>query len=150
AGPFVIRQRIGEGPTGIVYGASYAGRDVVLKVLRRDAARDRRALHRFLTVSRMIGRVGHPALPKNLVAGHLAEIGAYYLAYDDSAGEPLSARIRRDGPMHFQEARLLLRGVLDGLSALHERGLSHGNLKLENIIVSRASGGAAGVLVVDG
>jgi tetratricopeptide (TPR) repeat protein len=150
AGPFVVNRRIGEGPAGIVYSASSAGRAVILKVLRRDAARDRRALQRFLTVSRMIGRVGHPALPKNLAAGHLAEIDAYYVAYDDSEGEPLSSRIRRDGPMHFQEARALLRGVLDGLSALHERGLSHGNLKLENIIVSRGNEGALGVVVVDG
>src|SRR5262249_22529741 len=62
-GPFVITRRIGEGPLGIVYAAQHGTRNVIVKVLRKDAARDKRALHRFLTVSRMIGRVGHPGLP---------------------------------------------------------------------------------------
>jgi tetratricopeptide (TPR) repeat protein len=150
AGPFVVTRRIGEGPLGIVYAAQYAARSVILKVLRRDAARDKRALHRFLTVSRMIGRVGHPGLPRNLAAGHLPDQGTYYIAYDDTEGEPLLSRVRRDGAIHFQEARPLLRGVLDALSALHERGLAHGNLKLENIIVSRANQGSLRVVLVDG
>ena len=29
--------------------------------------------------------------------------------------------------MHIQEARVMLRDVLEALAALHERGISHGN-----------------------
>ena len=36
------------------------GQPVMLKLLRREAARDARSLHRFLTVSRLIGRVSDP------------------------------------------------------------------------------------------
>ena len=56
-GPFVIDRRLGEGSVGIVYSAEHTGNPVVLKLLRREAARDARSLHRFLTVSRLIGRV---------------------------------------------------------------------------------------------
>src|SRR6185295_2560261 len=101
-----------------------------------------------LTVSRLIGKIGHPALPHRLTAGHVAERGASYVAYEDTQGEPLSARITREGPMHFKDARPILHGVLEGLAALHERGIAHGNLKLENIIVSR--GARPTVIVVDG
>src|SRR5437773_60530 len=66
-----------------------------------------------------------------------------------SVGETLAARVKRDGPIHIQEARAVLRNVLEALAALHERGIAHGNLKLENVIVSRASH-AQRVLVVDG
>lgn len=148
-GPFVIVRRIGEGSSGIVYSADHGGQPVILKVIRREAARDTRALHRFLTVTRLIGRIGNASLPRAVTAGHLPEIGAYYVSYEDPAGEPLSARIKRDGPMHIKEARVLLRAVLEGLAALHERGIAHGDVKLENILVSRGAQGQR-VLLVDG
>src|SRR5205814_1039376 len=98
---------------------------------------------------RLISRVANASLPRWLTVGELGEVGAYYVAYEDIDGEPLSLRIKRDGPMHIQEARMLLRNVLEALAALHESGIAHGNLKLENIIVSRGSQGPR-VLVVDG
>jgi tetratricopeptide (TPR) repeat protein/tRNA A-37 threonylcarbamoyl transferase component Bud32 len=148
-GPFVIVRRMGEGSSGIVYSADHGGQPVILKVIRREAARDARALHRFLTVTRLIARIGNAALPRSVTTGQLSEIGAYYVSYDDPAGEPLSARIKRDGPMHIKDARVILRAVLEGLAALHERGIAHGDVKLENIIVSRSSQGQK-VLLVDG
>ncbi|HKQ68581.1 MAG TPA: tetratricopeptide repeat protein [Polyangiaceae bacterium] len=148
-GPFTIHRKIGEGAIGIVYAAERTGQPVILKVLRRETSRDARALHRFLTVSRLIGKVGNAALPHALTAGHMGEIAAYYVSYGDPGGESLAARIKRDGPMHIRDARVLLRNVLEGLAALHARGISHGNLKLENIIVKKSARGQR-VVVVDG
>jgi tetratricopeptide (TPR) repeat protein/predicted Ser/Thr protein kinase len=148
-GPFLVNRRLGEGGSGIVYSAEHEGQQVILKILRREAARDGRALNRFLTITRLIGRVGNASLPRWMTVGQLSEIDATYIAYEDIDGEPLAARIKRDGPMHIQEARVILRNVLEALAALHERGIAHGNLKLENIIVSRASQGQR-VLLVDG
>src|SRR5262249_35020508 len=62
-GPFLVNRRLGEGGSGIVYSAEQEGQPVILKVLRREAARDGRALHRFLTVTRLIARVGKGPLP---------------------------------------------------------------------------------------
>ena len=148
-GPFLVNRRIGEGGSGIVYSADHEGQAVILKVLRREASRDGRALNRFLTVTRLISRINNASLPRWLTVGHLSEVGAYYIAYEDIDGEPLAARIKRDGPMHIQEARAILRNVLEALAALHERGIAHGNVKLENIIVPRASQGQR-ILLVDG
>jgi predicted Ser/Thr protein kinase len=148
-GPFAIRRRIGEGSVGIVYGADQDGAALALKILRHESARDTRALQRFLTVARLIGKIVHPALPSGLQVGHLPEIDAYFVAYDDNQGESLAARIKRDGPMHIEQARPLLRDVLEGLAALHDRGIAHGDLKPENIILARGGDGPR-VLVVDG
>jgi len=148
-GPFIIERRLGEGSVGIVYAADHGGQAMIVKVLRRDASRDARALQRFLTVTRLIGKIGSASLPRLLTVGRLDETGADYVAYEDIQGESLAARIKRDGPVHFQEARLLLRNVLDALAALHERGIAHGDLKLENIIVNKSAHGQR-VLVVDG
>src|SRR5258706_10409919 len=148
-GPFLVNRRLGEGGSGIVYSAEHEGQSIILKVLHREASRDSRALHRFLTVTRLISRVSNASLPRSLTVGHLREIDAYYVAYENMDGEPLSARVKRDGPIHIQEARVILRNVLEALASLHARGIAHGNLKLENIIVSRSSQSPS-VLVVDG
>ncbi|HEX9295928.1 MAG TPA: protein kinase, partial [Polyangiaceae bacterium] len=148
-GPFIIDRRLGEGGVGIVYAVDHGGQAMILKVLRREASRDARALQRFLTVTRLIGKIGNTSLPRLLMVGRLEETGAHYVAYEDIQGESLAAKIKRDGPMHIQEARVVLRNVLEALAALHERGIAHGDLKLENIIVNRSTHGQR-VLVVDG
>src|SRR5689334_6576192 len=135
-GPFFITHRLGEGSEAIVYRADRDGTKVILKVLRREASRDARALNRCLTVSRLIARIGHDSLPQGLTVGQLPS-GAHYFAYGHTDGEPLSQRIKRDGPLSFRDARVVLRAVLDALAALHDRRIAHGNLKLENIIVTR-------------
>src|SRR5258706_4000045 len=106
-GPFVIVRRIGEGSSGIVYSADHGGQPVILKVIRREAARDARALHRFLTVTRLIGRIGNASLPRSVMAGQLPDTWAYYVSYEDTAGAPLAARIQRDRPMHIKETTRL-------------------------------------------
>jgi tetratricopeptide (TPR) repeat protein/tRNA A-37 threonylcarbamoyl transferase component Bud32 len=148
-GPFAVGRRIGEGSTGIVYAAERDGEPVILKVLRRESARDTRALQRYLTVTRLIGKIVSPSLPAGLAVGHLNEINAYYVTYEDNRGESLAARIKRQGPVHIDEARPVLRDILEALAALHEKGIAHGNLKAENVIVARSSN-TPRLLVVDG
>ncbi len=134
-GPFAISRKLGESALAIVYSARLAGDDYVLKVLRREASRDRRAVQRFLTATRMVSALDHPGLPKELAAGESG--GAYwssYLAYD---GQLLSARFARTGPSHFTEIRPILLGILEPLAELHKARIAHGGLKLENVLVGR-------------
>ncbi len=147
---YVVSRRIGEGSASIVYAAQVDGEKVVLKVLKRDSARNRGAAQRFLTVARLLGKAEHSGLARNVAAGHVIEGDYYFVAYDDPEGEPLTARIRRDGPMHFQQVRALLRGALDALAMLHDRGLAHGNLKLNNIIAPSKSRASGQLVLVDG
>lgn len=146
-GPFTIGKKLAEGPRAIVYGATKDGAERTLKVLRRDATRDLRALRRYLTRVRLAAKVRHENLPADLEAGIVD--GRAYVAYATVDGQPLSARIARTGPLHINEARNLLRGVLGALAALHEKQLAHGALKLENIIVGRGEGGAPRPVLVD-
>jgi serine/threonine protein kinase len=148
-GPFTIARRIGEGTVSIVYAAQYDKSNVVLKLLRTEATRDRGARERYLTVARLVGKDEHPGLACGVVAGRLPDDGPFYVAYTDTEGEPLTARIRRDGPMHFQQARTLLRGVLETVAELSDRGLSHGNLKLNNVLLARGAGTTTKMTLID-
>jgi tetratricopeptide (TPR) repeat protein len=143
-GDFSIEKKIGESELGVVYRAVREDGDAralyALHVLRREAVRDRRAVHRFLTANRLLGTVDHAGLPRHLEAGEL-ERGIYYVAYQLIDAQPLSARMARTGPLSFEELGPVLRGVLEPLAAVHKAHLTHGDLKAENILVSGSTTG---------
>ena len=146
-GAFTITKKIGEGPRGFVYAATKDGADRTLKVYRREATRGARAARRFLTRVRLAARVRHENLPSDLEVG--IEGGRVWVSYAPIEGQPLSVRIGRTGPLHINEARNLLRGVIGALGALHEKGLVHGAIKLDNVIVARGEGGTSRPILVD-
>ena len=147
AGPYTIVRKLGEGRLGISYLGKYEGRDFRVKVLRREATRDRRGLHRFLTVTRLVGAIEHPGLPAELRAGSVDD--RVFVAHQYIEGQTLAARISRTGPMHVNEARPLLKAILEPLKAIHARRLSHGDLRLENVIAHRRADGEQVVALLD-
>ena len=146
-GGFTIVRKLGEGRLALTYLAKGEDGEYRLRVLRREATRDRRGLHRFLTVSRLIGSIDHQGLPQGLTAGQVGDRFAVAHKYIDA--QPLSVRIARTGPMHINEARPLLRAVLEALRSIHERRLGHGDLRLENLLVHRNPDGSQQLVLVD-
>src|SRR5690606_13984429 len=134
-GDYEIVRRLSDGRLGVVYLARSEGRELRLRVLKAEVARDRRRLHRFLTITRLTGRIEHPSLPRLVHAGLVED--RYVIAHEYVESEPLAARVARTGPMHLNEARPLLESLAGALAALHERGLAHGDVSLENVYVSR-------------
>ncbi|HEY3494549.1 MAG TPA: tetratricopeptide repeat protein [Polyangiaceae bacterium] len=146
-GEFSITQKLGEGRSAIVYSATRGRGEFRVRVLRHEAARDRRGLHRFLTANRLIAEIEHEFLPRGVEAGSLD--GRHYVAHELVHGETLAARVTRTGPLHINDARPFLRAVLEALSALHERRIAHGDLRLENVIALRTQEGALTVVLLD-
>src|SRR6185369_1931506 len=146
-GPYVILRKLGEGRLAISYVARKDGAEYRLKVLRREATRDQRGLQRYLTVNRLIAQISHDGLPRQLSAGKIGD--RYVIAHAHSDALPLALRISRSGPMHLNEAKAVIRGILEPLSALHGRRIAHGDLRLDNVLLMRAADGAQRVLLVD-
>jgi tetratricopeptide (TPR) repeat protein len=155
---FRVLKKVGEGGLGVVYLAERKDGDATeraaLKVIRAEYARDRAAVQRYLTVSRVLRTVKTSTFAPIFAVGTLDD-GRPWVASHYVEGQVLSARLARVGPMHFNEARGVLRGVLEALDALHARGLVHGDVKTENVFVVRpqAADGKAelsGVLVDGG
>jgi tetratricopeptide (TPR) repeat protein len=146
-GPFTITRKLGDGPRATVYAAKNDGADVALKVFRREATRDQAAVRRFLTTIRLAARVEHENLPSRLEAGIVD--GRVWVAYAGIDGQPLASRIARTGPLHINEAKALVRGILGGLGALHDKRIAHGAVKLENVLVARGADGHPRAVLVD-
>ena len=138
-GAFEIERKIGESDLAVVYVAKRDGGSFVVKVLRREASKNRRAVQRYLTANRLVAGVASDGLPRSIEAHALAD-GVDYVAYEYIDGQTLAQRLARTGPSHINELKPLLRGILEPLAALHAAQLTHGNLKLENVLVARGAG----------
>jgi len=72
-----------------------------------------------------------------------------FLSMEFLEGETLAERIRRDGPLPEADAREISRQVLAGLEAAHAKGVVHGDLKSNNIVLTKESGGALRAVITD-
>ena len=142
-GQLKILKKIGEGGLSIVYLAEgQGGEQAALKVIRPEYSRDRAAVHRFTTVSRVMQQLRAPGLAPILGVGQLSD-SRPWVAAELVSGQGLADRLRQQGAMHINDARTIFEGVLEGLIALHKRGLVHGDVKAENVFVVGKKTGSA-------
>jgi tetratricopeptide (TPR) repeat protein len=146
-GPYAIGRELGEGRAELLYSATSEGKEYRLRVLKSEAARDRRGLHRFLTVNRLIGEIAHPGLPKSTRVALIG--GRHVVAHELVDAQTLATRLARTGPLHVGDAKPLLRGLLDALAALHNRRIAHGDLRLESVASYRSEDGSLRVVLLD-
>ncbi len=133
---YEITEKLGQGGMGEVYRAhdSKLGRDVALKILPDDAARDPERHARFLREARSIAALKHP----NIVTVYSVEEsdGATFLTMELVEGRSLSELIPVDGmrlDRFFDHAIPLS----DAIGFAHDRGITHRDLKPGNIMVDR-------------
>jgi eukaryotic-like serine/threonine-protein kinase len=142
-GPYQIVSPLGAGGMGEVYRAhdSKLGRDVAIKTLPREFARDPERLARFRREARTLASLNHP----NIAAIYgLEESGDVdCLVMELVEGETLAARLQKG---RLPMAIVLRYGteVADALAAAHALGIVHRDLKPQNIMITKS-----GVKVLD-
>jgi len=146
-GPYRVARKLGDGRLGTTYLAKQGGLDVRLKVLHPEVTSDRAGLHRFLTLTRLANKVDHSALPELLGAGLVED--RYVVAHRYVEGQTLGTRVVRTGAMHINEARPILRALVEAIVALHDSQIVHGALSLDNVITFRTPSGEPGLAVLD-
>jgi len=142
-GIYTILSRLGAGGMGEVYLArdTRLARDVALKALPAEFARDPDRLARFRREAQTLAGLNHP----NIAAIYgLEEIGdTPHLVLELVDGESLAVRLAR-GPLPPREALAMGIQVASAIEAAHERGIVHRDLKPGNIMLNRS--GVAKVL----
>jgi serine/threonine-protein kinase len=128
---------------GEVYRArdTRLARDVAIKALPLEFARDRDRLVRFRREAQTLAGLNHP----NIAAIYgLEDTGqTLHLVLELVEGESLAARLAR-GPLPPREALTLGIQIASAIEAAHERGIVHRDLKPGNIMIN--SSGAAKIL----
>jgi serine/threonine protein kinase/Tfp pilus assembly protein PilF len=134
-GPYQILSVIGSGGMGEVYRAHdpRLGRDVAIKVPPERLSRDPQALARFEREARAVAALSHPNIIAIFDVGR--DQGVSYIVTELLEGESLGARIRR-GKMPWREAVDVGIAVAEALTAAHPKGLTHRDLKPDNVFLT--------------
>jgi eukaryotic-like serine/threonine-protein kinase len=137
-GPYEILAPLGRGGMGEVYRARdpRLGREVAIKALTAEFARDPERLARFRREAQTLAALNHPNIAT--IYG-IEEAGdAPHLVLELVAGETLGERLER-GPLPPRDALAVAIQVARAVEAAHERGVVHRDLKPGNVMIT-ASG----------
>src|SRR5882672_5623915 len=134
-GAYEICSSLGAGGMGEVYRASDAklGRDVALKVLPAEMARDPERLARFRREAKALAQIDHP----NIVTIYSVEDfdGVHFLTMQLVEGLPLDRLISQNG-LPVDQIIAMAGSLAAALAAAHEKGIVHRDLKPANVMVT--------------
>jgi serine/threonine protein kinase len=133
---YQIDRLVGCGGMGWVYRACHLldGQQVALKVLREDQLGQDRAIDRMMREAQILATVTHGGIPRFYQCGLLPD-GRPWIAMDLIEGTPLSIRIA-EGSMCADTVIDLVAAVAGVLAAAHKRGVTHRDLKPDNILMT--------------
>lgn len=135
-GRWTLERLIGVGGMAAVYSARGNGHErAALKVLHPEMSRRSDIRQRFAQEGLAAMRVGHPGVVSVLGSGEEPD-GTAFLALELLDGEPLGARLQRQGSLPLPELLAIVDQVLDVLAAAHEHGIVHRDLKPDNLFIT--------------
>jgi eukaryotic-like serine/threonine-protein kinase len=128
-GPYEVLAPIGAGGMGEVYRGrdTRLNREVALKVLPDDFARDPARRRRFEQEARVVAALNHPNI-----------VGVYDIGEDFMVTELVDGQtLRRIGKLSQRQAIDFAAQIAEGLAVAHAAGIAHRDLKPENIMIAR-------------
>lgn len=137
-GKYRVLRKIGTGGMGAVYEAedTQLKRRVAVKFLPDSRSKQDISIARFISEAQVASRLNHPNIIGIYDIGY--ENGSHYIAMEllnpGSAGYDIKYR----GRMNWVEACDVIAHCCSGLSAAHQAGLIHRDIKPDNILVSPA------------
>jgi len=133
-GPYEILAPLGAGGMGEVYRArdTRLQRDVAIKSLPADFAADPERLSRFQREARLLASLNHPNIAA--IYGLEETGGETWLVLEIVEGESLAEKLAA-GPLPVEEALAVCAQIAAGVSAAHEAGVIHRDLKPGNVMV---------------
>ncbi|MDX2093812.1 MAG: protein kinase [Kofleriaceae bacterium] len=140
-GRYSLDGRLGEGGMGQVYRARHLqlGKAFALKIISPAFALDQAARARFNEEAKLASEISHPNIVSVVDFGEDPHFGAY-MVMELVEGEPL---LNEGGAaMSVRRAIDILGQIADALDHIHRRGIVHGDVKADNIMLTAENSGA--------
>lgn len=131
-----IEALVGTGGMGWVYRARHVvtNREVAIKILREEQVAQERAIERMMREATILAAVSHQGIPRFYECG-LFDDRRVWIAMELVEGISLAERLQH-GPLCPDDVALLLGSVTEVLAAAHSRGVTHRDLKPDNIFLT--------------
>ena len=135
-GRYRVGARVARGGMATVYEAldTRLDRVVALKVMHGGLGDDNDFAHKFVQEARAAARLSHPNVVAVFDQGD--DDGTLFLAMEYVPGHTLREVIRDNAPMSPARALDLLAPILSALSAAHDAGIVHRDVKPENVLIA--------------
>ncbi|HEY3321060.1 MAG TPA: protein kinase [Planctomycetota bacterium] len=135
-GDFQLIELIGEGENGAVFRAlqKSLNRMVAVKILSTDVSSNPECVEQFLREARATARINHPNVVQGIDVGH--DQGLHFFAMELVNGGSARKLLESRGRLDEFTALSLVREAAEGLKAAHDAGLTHRDLKPDNILLT--------------
>lgn len=134
-GSYKITEKIGEGGMGAVFKGIdvMLDREVAVKMLRPELARQGQLAERFRSEAVTLARLNHPNIAT--LYSFLRQNDDYFMVMEYVRGETLEQIMRR-GPMNCDQAVTLFCHALEGMEYAHGMNIIHRDIKPANLMMT--------------
>lgn len=148
-GPYILKDKIGEGGLGIVYSAEHKllGRTAAIKLIKEPLSNSG-SLKRFNREVRLAAKLNHPNTVSIYDFG-VSRDGLLYCAMEMVYGVNLAHFISYDPTVSIDRCIWILRQISGAIEEAHDIGLIHRDIKPQNIMICQKGQLADLVKVVD-
>ncbi|WP_433927565.1 serine/threonine-protein kinase [Sorangium cellulosum] len=137
-GEYRIDRKLGAGTFGEVYAGEHPliGKKVAIKVLNRRFAAQPEAVARFVAEARAVNRIRQRNIIDIFSFGLLPGLQRHYFVMELLDGMTLGELCQRRRRLPFPTLVPIVRGIADALDAVHEAGITHRDLKPDNVFLA--------------
>ena len=134
-GRYTVGQMIGTGGMADVYLGldTRLNREVAIKVLRRDLAKDPAFVARFRKEALAAGGLNHPGIVAVYDSGE--ENNSPYIVMELVSGQTLRQKLQA-GQLPLTTSLEIIKGILNALDYSHNKGIVHRDIKPSNIMIT--------------
>jgi serine/threonine protein kinase len=134
-GKYLITELIGQGSSGIVYGARHQTLNIPIAVKMLRLHGDSNVYAQLKTEACLLAQLNHP---------HIVRVWDFeddpempYLVMEYVEGKSLGQLIKEHGPMRPERAVQVVGQIADGLAAAFQLGIVHRDVKPGNVLLTK-------------
>jgi serine/threonine protein kinase len=134
-GTYKITEKLGEGGMGTVFKGvdTMLEREVAIKMLRPELARQPEVVERFRTEAVTLAKLNHPNIAT--LYSFLRQEDDYFMVMEFVRGNTLETIIMNYGAIAYERAIPLFCHALEGIDQAHKQGIVHRDIKPANVMV---------------